>query len=51
MAWATLELQVCFSFSSNYIVDVVTEYWANFNLPSRDGLGMDNCHDLYLALP
>ena len=26
---------------------VVTEYWADINLPSRDGLGMDNCHDLY----
>jgi hypothetical protein len=33
--------------SSNNIVGVVTEYWANFNLPSRNGLGMDNCHDLY----
>ena len=26
---------------------VVTEYWADINLPFRDGLGMDNCHSLY----
>ena len=26
---------------------VVTEYWADINLRSRDGLGMDNCHGLY----
>ena len=24
-----------------------TEFWADINLSSRDGLGMDNCHDLY----
>ena len=26
---------------------VATEYWADINDPSRDGLGMDNCHGLY----
>lgn len=34
-------------FSSTIPWVVVTEYWADFKFPSRDGLGMDNCHGFY----